>query len=50
MPSTLLKNARLLDPWTHLDQPGDLLAVNGVITAIGTDAAPAAPEGAIVIE
>jgi len=50
MPSTLLKNARLLDPWTHLDQPGDLLAINGLITALGAEAAPAAPEGAVVIE
>jgi dihydroorotase len=50
MPSTLLKNARLLDPWTHLDQPGDLLAINGLITALGAEAGPAAPEGAVVIE
>ena len=50
MPSTLLKNARLLDPWTQLDQVGDLLAVDGRITAIGADAAPAAPASAIVID
>jgi len=27
MPATLFKNARLLDPWTHLDQAGDLLSM-----------------------
>jgi len=50
MPSTLLKNARLLDPWTSLDQRGDLLAIDGRIAAIGAEAAPGVPETAVVIE
>ncbi|MEA2756324.1 MAG: dihydroorotase [Aliidongia sp.] len=50
MPSTLLKNARLLDPWTNLDQPGDLLAIDGCIAALGADAAPAAPADAVIID
>jgi|SRR5580658_1860827 dihydroorotase len=50
MPSTLLKNARLLDPWTSLDQPGDLLAIDGRIAALGPDAAASAPAGAVVID
>ncbi|HEV2676821.1 MAG TPA: dihydroorotase [Aliidongia sp.] len=50
MPSTLFKNARLLDPWTHLDQSGDLLAVDGVIRAIGGDAAPAAARDTVVVD
>lgn len=49
MPATLLKNARLLDPWTHLDQIGDLLIINGQMTAIGADAARTVPDDAIVI-
>jgi len=50
MPSTLLKNARLLDPWTSLDRTGDLLAIDGRIAAIGEGAVAAAPEEAVVIE
>jgi dihydroorotase len=50
MPSTLLKNARLLDPWTSLDAPGDLLAVKGFITAIGAEAAAAAPADAVIVD
>ncbi|HVJ50846.1 MAG TPA: dihydroorotase [Aliidongia sp.] len=50
MPSTLLKGARLLDPWTSLDTVGDLLAVNGFITAIGADAAGQAPADAVIVE
>jgi len=50
MPSTLLKHARLLDPWTSLDAPGDLLTVNGFITAVGSDAAANAPSDAVIIE
>ncbi|GGF36664.1 dihydroorotase [Aliidongia dinghuensis] len=50
MPSTLFKNARLIDPWTHLDQAGDLLAVDGTIRAVGADAAPAAPADAVIID
>jgi dihydroorotase len=50
MRSTLLKNARLLDPWTSLDQAGNLLAVDGYITAIGDDAVHGAPADAIVID
>jgi dihydroorotase len=48
--ATLLKNARLLDPWTGLDAAGDLLAIGGRIAALGADAAPATPEGAVVID
>jgi dihydroorotase len=50
MPSTLLKNARLLDPWTSLDEAGDLLAIDGRIAALGADAAPAAPADAVIID
>jgi dihydroorotase len=50
MPSTLLRNARLLDPWTNLDRRGDLLAVAGKIAAIGEGAAEAAPDDAVVID
>jgi dihydroorotase len=50
MPSTLLKHARLLDPWTSRDAPGDLLAVNGFIAAIGAEAAGAAPADAVIVE
>ncbi len=32
---TLYRNARLLDPTSNLDQPGDLLIENGIIAAIG---------------
>jgi dihydroorotase len=48
--ATLLKNARLLDPWTSLDTTGDLLAIDGRIAALGEEALPATPAGAIVIE
>lgn len=50
MPSTLLKQARLLDPWTSLDQAGDLLAIDGRIAAIGPEAAPLAPADAVLID
>jgi dihydroorotase len=46
---TLLKNARLLDPATGLDQKGDLLVVDGKITAVGSRAG-ADSSGASVIE
>jgi dihydroorotase len=48
--ATLLKHARLLDPWTSLDTIGDLLAIDGRIAALGEDALPATPAGAVVIE
>jgi dihydroorotase len=50
MPSTLLKNARLIDPWTHLDQAGDLLAVDGRIAVVGAESAAQAPSDAVVID
>jgi dihydroorotase len=50
MRSTLLRNARLLDPWTNLDRPGDLLAIAGKIAAIGEGAAAAAPSDAVVVD
>ena len=50
MPSTLLKNARLLDPWTGLDTQGDLLARDGKIELLGAGAAEAAPADAVVID
>jgi dihydroorotase len=50
MPATLYSNARLLDPWTHLDQTGDLLAVDGRIAAIGTIPAKLIPDQAIRVD
>jgi dihydroorotase len=50
MPSTLIRNARLLDPWTHLDAPGALVAIDGRITALGPDAAAEAPADAVIID
>lgn len=38
-------NARLLDPATGLDQPGDLLVKDGVIEAVGPNLAAAGAEG-----
>jgi dihydroorotase len=43
MPATLYTNARLIDPWTHRDETGDLLTVDGRIAAIGADAKHEAP-------
>ncbi|HLY56833.1 MAG TPA: dihydroorotase [Stellaceae bacterium] len=48
MPSTLLKNARLLDPWTNLDRKGDLLAIDGKIAAVGDSAT--APDDAVIVD
>lgn len=50
MPATLFSNARLLDPWTHLDQVGDLLAVDGRIAAIGAVTPSQVPADAIRID
>lgn len=33
--SLLIRNARLLDPATHTDQPADLLVSNGLVAALG---------------
>src|SRR6266700_4191756 len=46
---TLLKNGRLLDPATGLDQKGDLLVADGKIAAVGSRAG-ADSSGASVIE
>jgi len=50
MPATLFHNARLLDPWTHLDQSGDLLAIDGRIAAMGSVRADQIPTDAIRID
>jgi dihydroorotase len=48
LPATLFTNARLLDPATGLDRPGDLLVRDGVILDHGAN--PGRPDGAAVID
>jgi dihydroorotase len=48
MRSTLFRQARLLDPWTGLDRPGDLLAIDGRIEAIGH--VGAVPDDAVIVD
>ncbi len=50
MPATLFSNARLLDPWTHLDQVGELLAIDGRIAAIGAVPSSQIPADAIRVD
>jgi dihydroorotase len=50
MTAILFHAARLVDPWTHRDETGDLLVADGQIAAIGKDALPAAPRDCTRIE
>ncbi|MFV0475025.1 MAG: dihydroorotase [Pikeienuella sp.] len=47
---TILSNARLIDPATGYDGPGALRIEGGLIADMAKGAAPAAPEGAAVID
>ncbi len=47
----LVRNARILDPSQGLDERGDLLVENGMISAVGAASANEnAPEGAEVLD
>src|SRR6187200_3576819 len=46
MSSLLLSGGRIIDPANRLDGPADLLIEDGVIAAVGTSAAAAAPPNA----
>ena len=50
MPATLFYNARLLDPWTHLDRAGELLTIDGRIAAVGNVASDQIPADAIRVD
>ncbi|WP_340109356.1 dihydroorotase [Pikeienuella sp. HZG-20] len=50
MTDILLSNARLIDPETGHDGPGALLIRDGQIADVAKGAAPAAPDGAAVID
>ncbi|HWD92773.1 MAG TPA: dihydroorotase [Verrucomicrobiae bacterium] len=45
MNALLLTGGRIVDPANHLDAPGDLLIVDGKISAVGKDASAGAPGG-----
>ena len=47
---TVLANARLIDPATGHDGPGAVLIEDGLIADVAQGAAPAAPEGAEVVD
>lgn len=47
---TVLSNARLIDPATGHDGPGAVLIEDGLIADVAQGAAPAAPEGAEVVD
>lgn len=49
-PPLLVLDARLVDPATGTERMGDLLAVDGVIAAIGTGLSGACPAGARIID
>lgn len=49
-PPLVLANARLVDPATGRDERGSLLVRDGAIADVAWGAAPAAPEGATVID
>ncbi|HKX60608.1 MAG TPA: dihydroorotase, partial [Verrucomicrobiae bacterium] len=46
MSSLLLSGGRVIDPANRLDGPADLLIEDGIIAAVGTTAAAAAPPDA----
>jgi dihydroorotase len=50
MRSTLLRNARLLDPWTDLDRPGEVLAIDGKLAAVGDVPADSVPADAVIVD
>jgi dihydroorotase len=45
MHSLLITGGRVIDPAHRLDSPGDVLILDGKITAVGADAASRAPQG-----
>ncbi len=49
-PPLLVLDARLVDPATGTERMGDLLAVDGVIAAIGTGLSGACPAGARIVD
>ena len=50
MPDLILANARLIDPETGYDGPGALRLSGGLIEDVAKGAAPAAPDGAAIVD